>query len=267
MEHLEFVSVEVADLVATVTLRRPPVNALSAPMMREIAQVFASLGRGTDAAVAILTADGEKIFCAGADIGESDRRYNRRELLPSESVADLVDPGDVVRDCFFSISSGGLPVIAAVNGLALGAGVALVASCDVVVASEKAAFGLPEIDVGVLGGGRHLQRLVGPYKAREMMFTGQRLPAAELERFGSVSAVVPPGELSERALSLARVIASKSPLALRLAKQSMNRVEHLPLEEGYQLEQDYTSRVSRFDDALEARTARREKRSPAWKWR
>jgi enoyl-CoA hydratase len=82
MGHLEFVSVEVTGLVATVTLRRPPVNALSAPMMREIARVFTSLGRGTDAAVAILTADGEKIFCAGADIGESDRRYNRRELLP-----------------------------------------------------------------------------------------------------------------------------------------------------------------------------------------
>jgi enoyl-CoA hydratase len=267
IEDLEFVGVSVTDLVAIVTLRRPPVNALSAPMMREIARVFTALGRGTSAAVAILTASGDRVFCAGADIGESDRRYNRRELLPTESVADLVDPGEVVRDCFFSISGGTLPVIAAVNGAAVGAGVALVASCDIVIASSNAVFALPEIDVGVLGGGRHMQRLAGPFKAREMMFTGRRMTAAELAGHGSVSQVVSPDELSGAARSVARVIAGKSPLALRLAKQAMNRVEHLPLEDGYRLEQDYTARVSRFDDALEARSARLEKRSPSWNWR
>ncbi len=120
MEDLEYLTVSVDSLIATVTLRQPPVNALSAPMMREITRVFAVLRRGTSAAVAILTAEGDRVFCAGADIGESDRRYNRRELLPSESVADLVDPGEVVRDCFFSISDGTLPVIAAVNGAAVG---------------------------------------------------------------------------------------------------------------------------------------------------
>jgi enoyl-CoA hydratase len=267
VEHLEFLDVSVTDLVATVTLRRPPVNALSAPMMREIARVFTTLERGTSASVAILTAEGDRVFCAGADIGESDRRYNRRELLPSESVADLADPGEVVRDCFFSISGGTLPVIAAVNGAAVGAGVALVASCDIVIASSNAFFALPEIDVGVLGGGRHMQRLAGPFKAREMMFTGRRMTADELFTHGSVSQVVPPAELAGTALCVARVIAGKSPLALRLAKQAMNRVEHLPLEDGYRLEQDYTARVSRLDDALEARRARLEKRDPTWSWR
>ena len=126
-----------------------------------------------------MTAEGDRVFCAGADIGESDRRYNRRELLPAESVADLVDAGEVVRDCFFSISGGTLPVIAAVTAPRWG-GLALVASCDIVVASANAVFALPEIDVGVLGGGRHMQRLVGPFKAREMMFTGRRMTAAEL---------------------------------------------------------------------------------------
>ena len=100
-----------------------------------------------------------------------------------------------------------------------------------------------------------------------MMFTGRRMTAAELFAHGSVSQVVAPAELSATALSVARVIAGKSPLALRLAKQAMNRVEHLPLEDGYRLEQDYTARVSRFDDALEARTARLEKRDPTWTWR
>ena len=225
---MEFVKVEIKDLVATVTLARAPVNALSADMMREITEVFTQLNRSTDAVVAILTAEGQKIFCAGADINESDRRYVRRELLATESVADLVDPGDVVRRCFFSISGGELPVIAAVNGGALGAGAALVASCDLVVAAQNAYIKLPEIDVGVLGGGRHVQRLVGAQKARQMMFTGCSVDAEEMYRLGAAIQVVPADELQSAARSLALEIATKSPLALRLAKQSMNRVEFLP---------------------------------------
>lgn len=261
------VRVEVTDLVATVTLQRPPVNALSADMMREITAVFRDLGRGTAAAVAVLTADGDRVFCGGADVDESERRYVRRELIATETVADLIDPGMVVRDCLFSISSGALPVVAAVNGAAVGAGLALVASCDIVIASENAHFALPEINVGVLGGARHAQRLVGLHKAREMMLTGRRVPAAELYRLGSVSEVVAPDRLAETARGLALEMAAKSPIALRLAKQSMNRVEHLPLEDGYRVEQDYTTRISGFDDAREARDAWRAKRAPTWTWR
>jgi enoyl-CoA hydratase len=145
--------------------------------------------------------------------------------------------------------------------------VALVASCDVVVASDNAVFGLPEIDVGVLGGGRHLQRLAGAFKAREMLFTGRRISAEEMYRYGSISQLVAPADLAAAARSLALEMAGKSPLALRMAKQAMNRVEHLPLEEGYRLEQDYTARISRFDDAREARSAWLEKREPTWNWR
>jgi len=264
---VNYLDVEISEGIATVTLDRPPVNALSAPMMREIGATFTELSKGTEAVVAVLTAKGERVFCGGADVRESDRRYNRRELLPEESVADLVDPGDVVRECVFAISEGTLPVIGAINGAAVGAGVALVASCDIVVASTTSVFALPEIDVGVLGGGRHAQRLVGPQKAREMMFTGRRVPAEELYRLGSVTKVVEPGELAAAAREIALEMASKSPLALRMAKQSMNRVEHLSLVDGYQLEQDYTARISRFDDAKEARAAWTEKRDPTWTWR
>ena len=264
---MDDVRVEVAEGVATVTLARPPVNALSAPMMREIAAVFADLGRRTDAVVAVLTAEGDSTFCAGADIAESERRYTRRELRPEESVADLMDPGTVVRECFGGIRDSGLPVIAAVNGAAIGAGAALVACCDLVVLSDTAWFSLPEIDVGVLGGARHVQRLVGAYKAREMAYTGRRVPAAELYRLGAAVEVVAPDQLQEAARTLALELAAKSPLALRMAKQAMNRVEHLSLEDGYRLEQDYTARVSRLDDAQEARAAHREKRAPRWSWR
>ncbi|MCW2620984.1 MAG: putative enoyl-CoA hydratase/isomerase [Frankiales bacterium] len=261
-----FSRVEIVDSVATVTMARPKVNALSAPMMRELAGIFEGLGRSREASVAILTADGDRIFCAGADVGESHRRYVTRELLPDESVADLVDPGDVVRRMFWAIRDCGVPVIAAVNGLALGAGTALAACCDLLVASETAAFGMPEIDVGVLGGARHVQRLVGHWKMREMMYTGRRVSAAELAEFGCVSAVVPPAELQGAARALALEIAAKSPLALRMAKQVVNRVEDLSLKDGYQLEQDYTVRVSQLADSGEARRAFQEKRPPSWTW-
>ncbi|MCW2529478.1 MAG: putative enoyl-CoA hydratase/isomerase [Pseudonocardiales bacterium] len=263
---LEYIRVEVEDLIATVTLARPPVNALSAPMMRELADVFGRLGRSREAHVAVLTADGDRLFCGGADIGESERRYSKRQLIEGESVADLIDPGTVVRDLFWGIRQCPLPVIASVNGIALGAGAALVACCDMVVAAENATFALPEIDVGVLGGARHLQRLVGVWKTREMMLSGKRVPAAELYRLGALAAVVPFTELRATTRELAATIAAKSPMALRMAKQSMNRVEHLSLEEGYQLEQDYTVRVSQLADSKEARAAWKERRAPHWTW-
>ena len=267
MEQPEFVRVEIVDAVATVTLDRPPVNALSAPMMREIGQVFRQLGHGGDAAVAVLTSAHPKIFCAGADISESERRYVQRRLLPAETNADLIDPGAVVRECFAGIRHGGLPVIAAVNGAAVGAGAALVACADLVVIAEEAYLALPEINVGVLGGARHMQQLVGVMKTRELAYTGRRLPAAELHRLGGATEVVPLEKLTDAAGSLAREIAGKSPLALRLSKESINRSEHLPLDEGYRLEQDYTTRVSKLDDAREARASYREKRAPRWSWR
>jgi len=261
------VRVDVEDGIATVTLARPPVNALSAPMMRELGDVFRELGTGTDAVVAILTSDRDGVFCGGADVAESERRYTRRELLPEETVADLADPGAVVRYCFSGIREGGLPVIAAVNGAAVGAGAALVACCDLVVAAEEAWLSLPEIDVGVLGGARHVQRLVGAFKARELAYTGARMPAAELHRLGAAASVVPLGDLRDAARELAGRLAAMSPLALRIAKEAMTRTEHLSLEEGYRLEQDYTARVSRLDDAREARDSWREKRTPSWSWR
>lgn len=267
MQQHRSVRVDLADGIATVTLARPPVNALSAPMMREIGRVFTELGRGRDATVAVLTSQTPGIFCAGADIAESERRYVRRELLAEETAADLADPGAVVRECFSGIRDGGLPVVAAVNGAAVGAGAALVACCDLVVLAEEAWLSLPEIDVGVLGGARHVQRLVGVHKAREMAYTGRRVPAAELHRLGAAADVVPLAELPAAARALAAEIGAKSPLALRIAKEAMNRVEHLPLDDGYRLEQDYTARVSRLDDAREARDSHREKRRPRWAWR
>jgi enoyl-CoA hydratase len=265
-EQRQFLNVEITDHIATVSLNRPKVNALSPAMMREIAAVFRELGSGSEATVAILTSARDGVFCAGADIAESERRYARHELAEGESLADLIDPGAVARDCFNAIRSGGLPVIASLNGAAVGAGAVLVACCDLIVASEESWLSLPEINVGVAGGYRHMQRLFGPFKAREMAFRGNRVPASALYRFGAAADVVPLEKLAAAARSLATEIGAKSPLALRIAKESMDRAEDMAIEEGYRLEQDYTARMSLLDDSSEARNSYREKRAPQWNW-
>lgn len=172
----------------------------------------------------------------------------------------------MVRECFWSILDCPLPVIAAVNGKAIGAGLVLVACCDLIVASENATFSVPEIKVGVLGGARHLQRLVGPFKTRKMFFTGEAVSAQEFYRLGAVEEIVAPEKLMDAALGLAASIARNSPIGLRLAKESLTRVEDLGLKEGYRIEQDYTGRVTRYNDSTEARHAQIEKREPNWTW-
>jgi enoyl-CoA hydratase len=108
--------------------------------------------------------------------------------------------------------------------------------------------------------------MVGPYKTRKMFYTGEFVSAEEFRRLGAVETVVPPGRLLDEARALAAVIATKSPIGLRLAKESLNRVEDLPLKEGYRLEQDYTGRITRYRDSAEARRAYLEKRDPEWTW-
>ena len=257
------VRLEIADRIATVTLDRPPVNALDAVTFRELTQVFQDLGRTREASVVIFTAAGERIFCGGVDLKDSVRRH-ARELAEGDTTVDLLDPGALPRDCFNAVLDCPLPVIAAVNGMAIGAGVPLVSCCDIIVAAEHATFSVPEIKAGVLGGARHLQRLVGTYKTRRMFFTGEPVSAQEFYRLGAVEQVVPGAQLMDAARRLAGEIAT---MGLRLAKESMNRAEELPLKDGYRVEQDYTGRITRYADSAEAREAYRGKRAPNWSWK
>jgi enoyl-CoA hydratase len=254
--------VEIADGIATVTLDRPPVNAIDSASMVEIAEIFTSFADRRDVRVAIFTAAGDRAFMAGVDLKSIDA------ASPEEVPASrLVDPGGVARAAMWAITDCAVPVIAAVNGPAIGAGLAFAACCDMILAAEGATFGTTEINVGLLGASSHLSRLVGTYKAREMFFTGELVPAAELHRLGAVRAVVPRGELLAAAYELATTLAAKSPIALRMAKDSMNRVEGLPLKDAYRTEQDYTNRLVHLEDSTEARQAFFEKRAPTWKWR
>jgi enoyl-CoA hydratase len=267
---VENVRVEHTGHVAVVTLDRPPVNALDFQTFNEIADVFDALGLDRTVSVAVLTGSGDRAFCGGVDLADSPRRHRpdgRTEPgAPQGSPLDQLDAGRVVRRCFWSIYDCAVPVIAAVNAAAVGAGVALAGSCDLIVASEHARFALTEINVGVLGGVKHAQRLLGPFKSKRMFLTGEWVPATEFHRLGAVEAVVPAADLLTTATALAETIASKSPIAVRLAKESANRVEHLPLQDGYRLEQDYTVRIRRFADSDEARVAYLDKREPDFRW-
>lgn len=258
MTHAEPVSLEISDFVATVTMNRPPVNATNKELLEELTLIFDSLTDRDDVRVAVLTGAG-KVFCAGADIkgrvgvtpGPGDRWQNSRRS----------------RQTFQSIVECQVPVIAAINGPALGAGLAIAASCDILLSSDRGSLGLPEINVGLLGGGRHAMRLFGHSKTRRMMFTGQRLDGAELERLGVVEACLPHDELMPAAQALAQEIAAKSPVAMRLAKNALNTIEDMSLRDGYRYEQGMTAELSKFEDSAEAMRAFAEKRDPVFKGR
>ncbi|MFG3022414.1 enoyl-CoA hydratase-related protein [Streptomyces sp. NPDC048254] len=262
---LEHLSVEHDGPVAVVTLDKPPVNALDDRTYAELTHVFGTIADDRSTRAVVLAAAG-RVFCAGADVRASERRLGAEGISTERPPAQQIDPGLAPRECFRAIRHCPVPVVAAVGGAAIGAGLAMISQCDVIVASTLARFGMTEIKVGVLGGYAHLQRLVGPYKARKMYLTGELVGAEELYRLGSVECVTEPADLLGEARRLAAEFAEKSPIAVRLAKDVILRTEDLPVEQAYPVEQDYTARLSRFEDAKEARRAFLEKRDPVFRW-
>lgn len=247
--------VQVADYIAVVTLNNPPVNAQAMEMIERLTEAFDEISDRDDVRVAVLTGAG-KCFSAGADL------KNR----PDTSAPGATwKRNRVVREVSYSIIECKKPVIAAVNGPALGAGLGLVASCDIVVASESAVFALPEVDVGLMGGAKHAARLLPYSMLRRMVLTGWRAPAAELYRRGLIEACLPPDELMPWVMALAADIASKSPLATQLAKDSLSTIENMTLRDGYRYEQNNTAKLVKSDDSKEAMAAFREKRAPVFK--
>jgi enoyl-CoA hydratase len=171
------------------------------------------------------------------------------------------EPGDylrhnrLTRESFYCIKECAKPVIAAVNGPAMGAGFALMVFCDILLASDDAFVSMPEIDVGLSGGMRMLRELFPKSKARHMFFTGCHVPASELYRLGIIEACVPRAQLMDEAMKIARSIAAKSPLAMKYAKENANMVEELSLRDAYRLEQNITLKLSKTEDAREAQAA------------
>jgi enoyl-CoA hydratase len=243
----------VREYVAVVTLNRPPVNAMGREIREQFVDAMDRLGERDDVRVIILTS-GCKVFSAGADIKE------KRHLVAAPG--GYAKANRLTRDSFLALKEGPKPVIAAVNGPALGAGFVMVACCDIVLASEDTWFQMPEIDVGLGGGASFLQNLIPQGKMRRMMLTGEKIPAAELYRLGAVEECLPADQLMPRAIAIASLIAEKSPVAVKAIRSHFDTVGHLGLYEGFKVEQRYVTDLSKTPDAAEARLAFIEKRKP-----
>jgi enoyl-CoA hydratase len=255
MNDLTQLQVQIEDFVATLTLNAPPVNALTRTLNDELTLALDRISEMDEVRAVVLTGAG-KVFCAGADLKGRAENIKGPGDLPAHSRR--------TRECFHAIRECAKPVVVAINGAALGSGLAMVASSDILVASEKASLGMPEVDVGLLGGGRHAMRLFSHSRLRRMALTGMRVGGAELLRLGVVEACVPPEELMATALEIARTIASKSPVATRMFKHTLNTIEDMSLRDGYRYEQDMTAQIGKTEDAKEAQRAFAEKRAPVF---
>jgi enoyl-CoA hydratase len=237
--------------IAEVVMHKPPVNALGVRDWFELAEQVSRLGRDPAVRVLVLRAEGRG-FNAGVDIKELQASPGHEALL------------QVNRGCyaaFAAIYDCAVPVIAAVQGYCLGGGIGLVGNSDIIVASEDASFGLPEVDRGALGAATHLARLVPLHKVRAMVYTSARASARELHQYGSVLEVVPAPQLRAAALEVARTIASKSPTVIRAAKESLNGIDPVDVKRSYRFEQGFTFELNLSGVSDEARAAFVDKRA------
>ncbi|BCB77888.1 enoyl-CoA hydratase/isomerase family protein [Phytohabitans flavus] len=244
-----------APYVAVVTLDRPPVNAMGREIRERFIATFDELQEREDVRAIVLTATG-KVFCAGADIKEKQALGARH--------GDRQAANRLTRESFFALTDSTKPVIAAVNGAALGAGFVMAACCDAIIAADTAFFAMPEIDVGQGGGASLLRDVLPRALMRRMLLTGERVPAAELHRVGAVLEVVPGAELLPRAVALASVIAEKSPTAVAKIRGTFSAVDAMTARDGFLVEQRYTTELNKSADAEEARRAFFEKRRPVF---
>lgn len=248
----EFVRLDVKDSIATVTLDRPPVNALSIGLYRDIASAFEEVNDRTDEIHAAVLTGAGRAFCAGRDL----------------KVSGSEDPDERakwVKAALGSVYHCAVPLIGAVNGAAVGAGLVAAVSCDFLVASENAFFVMPEIDAGGNPSIATLLRGINQFQARSLAFLGERHTAGDFYRMGIVRAVLPPGQLLPEALRLAGILAAKDPLTLRMAKWSANEVEALfsNFEQAYRAIESRVSAVTlKTESAQDAAKNFADKRGP-----
>ena len=216
--------------VVEVTMDHPPVNALPVAGWFELADKVTAAGRDETTRAVIVRAEG-KGYNAGVDIKEFQNEVGFQKLVGAN------------RGCFAAFAAVyecPVPVIAAVQGFCLGGGIGIAGNADIVVASDDARFGLPEVDRGALGAATHMSRLVPLHKARAMVYTAAWATAQELHAFGSVLEVVPREELRAKALEIAATIAEKDPTVIRMAKESLAAIDLWDVHKSYRLEQSYT---------------------------
>lgn len=231
--------------IVTITLDFPPVNALPSAVWFELAETITTAGKLLTTHAIILRAEGRG-FNAGVDI---------KEMQATEGYDALIAANRGCYAAFAAVYDCPVPVIAAVNGFCVGGGIGLVGNADVIVASDDAVFGLPEVDRGALGAATHLARMVPTHMLRTLYFTAQNVTAQQLNNFGSVYAVVPRTELDEKALEIARLIAAKDTRVIRAAKEAINFIDPVDVKASYRLEQGFTFELNLAGVADEHRDA------------
>lgn len=261
MDTFENLLVEHRDGVAVVTIDRPKaLNALNAATVAELSRAVAALAEDVSVRVVIFTGAGDKAFVAGADIAE----------MRTMSAAEGRAWGRLGQKVFAAIEALPQPVIAAVNGFALGGGCELAMACDIRIAAENARFGQPESGLGItpgFGGSQRLPRLVGPGRAKELLFTGDVVDAAEAFRIGLVNKVVPAGRALDEALAMAAKIAGRSPVAVAYCKAAVDVGMSVDLASALAYEAELFGLCFAAPDQKEGMTAFVEKRKPVYRTR
>lgn len=255
----EYVKTKIENKTAVVTLDSPPVNALSPDLLKELKAAFEGFATDDDVGAIVLTGNGNHAFCAGADLKALS------EVGP-DGAADLIALGQAT---FNAIEDCPKPVIAAINNLALGGGCELAMACDIRISSDRARYGQPEVWIGLIpawGGSTRLPKLVGPSKAKELIFTGQMINAQEAQRTGLVDKIVPDGEEVRAAIDIARMINRKSaPLAVQHAKRVINANLGADRTTALKNEIEAAAALAQTEDLVEGITAFIEKRQPEFK--
>ncbi len=244
--------------IAVLTVHRPEkLNALDADTIRELRAAVAQLDADDAVGVAIITGAGEKAFVAGADIA----------MLAAQGVLDGRDNARAGQELTLAIERSRKPVLAAINGFALGGGLELALACDLRYAASTARLGLPEVSLGIIpgyGGTQRLPRLIGMGRALQLILTGEPIGADEAHRLGLVNGVFEPAALLDGVKAVAAKVLSRGPSALTLAKQAARRGAQLGLEEGLALEADLFGMISASAEMKEGMRAFLDKRKPSW---
>ena len=236
--------------IAEIVVDVPPVNALTVAGWFELADAVTAAGKDPETRVVVLRSEG-KGFNAGVDI---------KEMQNTEGFAALIGANKGCFAAFAAVYDCPVPLIAAVQGFCVGGGIGLAGNADIVIASDDAFFGRPEVDRGALGAATHLARLVPPHKMRAMVYTGATATAAELHAFGSVLRVVSRDELRTTAREVAAEIAEKSPTVMRAAKESLNGIDLWDVKRSYRYEQGFTFELNLSGVSDELRDAFVDKR-------
>ena len=225
--------------IVSVTVDYPPVNAIPSRGWFDLADAITAAGRDQSIHVVILRAEGRG-FNAGVDIKEMQKTAADARSKNAPAYSALIDANRGCFEAFRAVYECAVPVVAAVNGFCVGGGIGLIGNADVIVASDDATFGLPEVERGALGAATHLSRLVPQHMMRRLFFTAATVDAATLHHFGSVHEVVPRSDLDEAALRVARDIASKDTRVIRAAKEALNLIDVQKVNSSYRMEQGFT---------------------------